>query len=572
MTDFKLKITQEISSTPEQLQLPEETAKQTYERTARIMEWLLVNLSQTSKPQALLVTLKGSHPLYDKLEERFQSLPKKAKLATIEEDKETNEEAANMPSSMHIIFNALTKDKLREDANSQSTDAKHITDEINCDAFKFTSLDSERIHAELSQSDFDHNIDTVRSVLTSGTQLGFMTKGNAYGLGLKEQVLMSHDKADLYFAINVSSAFAIRALEEKLNLPLKRIIVHSDMHSGFFKGLSDKQVLECINQNIELTMCSRIWEPILTQLKKFKSSGKFTKKIPIHIFVDTGLNREGFPHNTLKESLAFLEPYLDLLEIKGVMSHFAVTYRPDDAPDPTLDQIQRYHSAYDYIQKTLAAAIPGKLEKCLANSHGVFCHPEAHFDIVRVGTAINDGLWPIKKTQATAESIYGKSLSLKPVLSLRTTLYKFRKLKQGETIHTHDECSDRFTVTRDSVIGIVPTDEYHYPRILPNTKPFVLIKGKQCPILFTELEAVLVDVTDVYNNEEALTVTLIGQDGEASVTASDIANWSTARSPLVVLVQIDERVPRHIVRGAPIVQPETQAVEVSELNNVFRNK
>ena len=82
-----------------------------------------------------------------------------------------------------------------------------------------------------------------------------------------------------------------------------------------------------------------------------------------------------------------------------------------------------------------------------------------------------------------------------------------------------------------------------YPRQLSN-KGRVLIHGKSAPILGRIcMDQFMVDVTDIPQAQELDEVTLLGTDGEASVTVEELGELS-GRFPYEFVCDISKRVPR----------------------------
>ncbi|HEY6262029.1 MAG TPA: alanine racemase C-terminal domain-containing protein, partial [Nitrospiraceae bacterium] len=72
----------------------------------------------------------------------------------------------------------------------------------------------------------------------------------------------------------------------------------------------------------------------------------------------------------------------------------------------------------------------------------------------------------------------------------------------------------------------------------------VLIQGRRAPIVgLVCMDMIMVDVTDLAEVQVGQTATLIGQQGEESIGADEIANW-TGTIPYEVLCGIGSRVPR----------------------------
>src|SRR6478672_9008934 len=106
----------------------------------------------------------------------------------------------------------------------------------------------------------------------------------------------------------------------------------------------------------------------------------------VHVKVDTGMGRLGVRMDQLAEFLSGLKKFQNV-RIDGVLTHFAAA--DDDACQPlTNDQIRRFHEGVAMFREH--GHNPTYLH--LANSAGIYSHPEAWGNLVRPGGVLY-GLW-----------------------------------------------------------------------------------------------------------------------------------------------------------------------------------
>ena len=109
---------------------------------------------------------------------------------------------------------------------------------------------------------------------------------------------------------------------------------------------------------------------------------------------------------------------------------------------------------------------------------------------------------------------------LRAVMSLRSRIMLLKNISKGERLGYG--CT--FETQRDSVIATLPVGyDDGYRRALSN-RGRVIVRGKLAPIVGrVSMDLTLVDVTDVPDVVLDDEVTLLGRDGELSITAEAIA-------------------------------------------------
>jgi alanine racemase len=166
-----------------------------------------------------------------------------------------------------------------------------------------------------------------------------------------------------------------------------------------------------------------------------------------------------------------------------------------------------------------------------ANSAAIVRFPDAHFSLVRPGIMLY-GYHTLPASVPAPD--------LQPVLSLRTTIVQLRTIPRGGTV----SYNGTFVATRPTRIAVLPIGYADgYSRQLSH-RGSVLIQGRRAPIVgLVCMDMIMVDVTDLAPVQVGETATLIGQQGQESIWADEVANW-IGTIPYEVLCGIGSRVPR----------------------------
>ena len=109
---------------------------------------------------------------------------------------------------------------------------------------------------------------------------------------------------------------------------------------------------------------------------------------------------------------------------------------------------------------------------------------------------------------------------IKPALTWKSVVSMVKDVKPGDTIGY----GRSFVVDHPMTIATIPTGYADgYPRLLSN-KGYVLINGKKAPIVGRVcMDQMMVDVTDILDVKYESEVVLIGESGDETITADDLA-------------------------------------------------
>lgn len=262
---------------------------------------------------------------------------------------------------------------------------------------------------------------------------------------------------------------------------------------------------------------------------------------PIHVKIDTGMGRLGFPVETAAQAVARVAQYPGL-RLDGLMTHFADA----DLADPAYarEQIARFDAVAEAVARA-GIKIP---IRHAANSAALIKGPRA------LGTTPagrpSDG--PLYEAVRPGIMLYGcrpdpevDGVALKPVLSLTTKILLLKRVPPNTPI----SYGRTFVTRRESLIAVLPIGYADgYPRALSN-RGTVLIRGRRVPVVGRVcMDLTMVDATEVPAVAEGDDAVLIGSQGEATLPAETVAD---AAGTIVydLLCGIGPRVPRRYHDG-----------------------
>ncbi len=295
-----------------------------------------------------------------------------------------------------------------------------------------------RLYGSIRLSALRHNLSRVRDYSPASKIMG-VVKSNGYGHGLVRIAKSLQSGVD---------AFAVATVDEAVELRDSNIEKPVCALSGFCETVQVSVVqarkIDCViycDEQIEI-------------LRGIRSGNK----VSIWIKVDTGMNRLGFPIQNLSNVLETVDA-MPFLELKGIISHFASADGLDS--DFTSVQIGRFKQCTKGIDT----------DRSIANSAGIVCWKDSHFDWVRPGIMLY-GASPIV-------GMTSKELDLQPVMELHSTIISVKQLRVGDSVGY----GQTWTCTEDSRIGIVGCgygDGYFRSA---SSKSQVLIDGSRADVI-----------------------------------------------------------------------------------------
>jgi alanine racemase len=260
--------------------------------------------------------------------------------------------------------------------------------------------------------------------------------------------------------------------------------------------------------------------------------------LPVHIKIDTGMNRLGVPFDQTKKFFTNLQS-VNFLKVEGVLSHFSsAPLRDKESRNYTADQTKKFKKSLSLVRKLHFD--PPLIH--MANSSAIIEELIPDFTMVRAGLMLY-GAYP-------SDDLKDAHLSLKPVMSLKTHVIQIKTVPPETPI----SYNRTFYTKRESLIATIAIgygDGYHY-RLSNRGK--VLMQGKKLSLVGSVcMDLIMADVTELPGVKPGEEVVLLGRQGEVSISVEEVAQWADT-IPYEILCAISSRVPRVYKKGGTIFE------------------
>lgn len=291
-----------------------------------------------------------------------------------------------------------------------------------------------------------HNINYHKSLLNPGTRMMAMVKANAYGLGSYEIAeFLQHHHID-YLGV----AYADEGVElRKKGITAPIIVMNPEQHS-----------YEAI---IEYSLEPEIYSlRVLELFNDAVQKAGYDERYPIHIKLETGMNRLGFKEADLAPLLQALRH--KNLRVESIFSHLSSSDVPSEK-EFTLRQMAVFRKNSDTLIKNLGY----QPIRHILNSSGITEYTEYQYDMVRIGIGMlgESQNSDIKK-------------QLRPVVSFKTVISQISQVQEGESVGYSRKYKAEHT-TRIATIPVGYADGI--PRLIGNQVGKVGIGKKLAPIV-----------------------------------------------------------------------------------------
>lgn len=363
-----------------------------------------------------------------------------------------------------------------------------------------------RSHDTVLEINLEHlkeNINTYRSLLRPTTKLMCMVKANSYGTGSFEIANSLQNNAVDYLGVAIADE-GKELRQAGITLP---IIVMNPEQSSYST---------VIDYQLEPEIYSiRVLELFLKKLHEKQISARY----PIHLKIESGMNRLGFHESDLPTLVASLKKNPQV-EVKSIFTHLATADIKDEKKYVDY-QLKRFDDSYQYICESLGI----QPIKHALNSPGIVAYPAHQYDMVRLGI----GMY--------GYSEYTEFMNkLRPVVRFRTVISQISEIQSGETV----SYGRRFTADKRTKIATLPVGYADgIRRSLGYGKGAVSVNGMLAPIIGTIcMDMMMVDVSEI-NCQEGDQVTIFGE----SPSLSQVSQWLNT-IPYEVLTSVSYRVKR----------------------------
>lgn len=368
-----------------------------------------------------------------------------------------------------------------------------------------------RAWAEVSVGKLKRNIDTIRELNSSGTEIMAVVKADAYGHGYERVVCCLAEECGIkYFAVsNLDEAIAVREY-----CPSAEILILGYTPPEYAHEISADNIIQGV--------VSREYAEALCR--------NSPDKVRCHIKIDTGMGRIGLRYDRPEDCAAEIAGMMQIdgLSAEGIYTHFAVA---DSSAPENIEYTDRQEK---FITDTYDALVDMGIRlphMHFMNSAATCSRNSSRSTLSRAGIIIY-GLHP--------DISLGIPAGLEPIMELKAVISQVKTVPAGTCI----SYGRTFITPQEMRIATVTIGYADgYSRQL-SSKGEILVHGKRCKIVGRVcMDQLMIDVSDVPEARSGDIVTLIGRDGDDIITADDLAAvYGTIGYEVVC--GISKRVPR----------------------------
>lgn len=364
----------------------------------------------------------------------------------------------------------------------------------------------QKVHQTLLEINLDalaHNLRVYRKQLHPGTKIMAMVKAFAYGSGGSEIAgTLQYHGVD-YLGV----AYADEGVElRKAGISLPIMVMNPEPNA--FDAITE--------HNLE----PEIYSFGLLQAFDQYLQREGMEQYPVHIEIETGMNRLGFDATDMTRLAETLQATVSL-KVVSVFSHLAASEDPGQDAF-TKEQFNLFAGAV----KELEGRLGYSFLRHISNTAALSRHPSLQLDMVRLGI----GLYGVDTAAAM-------NTELETVATLKSTIAQLKRVKKGGAV----SYGRNGKVDRDSVIATVRIGYADgFPRRLGNGKGKVWVAGKLAPVLGTVcMDMFMVDVTDIPGVQEGDDVVIFGRE----LPVQQLADWA-GTIPYEIMTGVSQRVKR----------------------------
>ena len=365
-------------------------------------------------------------------------------------------------------------------------------------------------HATVSRAALHHNLQVLQRELPASAKVLAMVKADAYG----------HGAAHIapWLAGMGVAAFGVATVEEGVALRAAGMAQPIIIMGGFL-GAGERAAEACMAHQLTPVIHSTDG---LDVISKLTSAGPVTA----HLKIDTGMGRLGVRPEALPQVLAVWKK--SGVTLGGVMTHFANA----GTPQVLSEQLQVWDKCVREVRAQLGA-IPWIH---VANSAAILRHVVPQLEAgeslyVRPGIALYG-------SSSYADDL--RHYPLQTVMSVKSQVVLTKQAPAGTPV----SYMGTYRLPKDGRTAVVPigyADGYPWSA---QGKAEVLVRGRRVKVAGRiTMDMIMLDISDHPDVMVGDEVVLVGTQGNAAITADDVAAWAGTIS-YEIMCRVSPRVPR----------------------------
>ncbi len=375
-----------------------------------------------------------------------------------------------------------------------------------------------RVYASIDLDAIYNNVKNLKANTATGTKMIAVIKTDGYGHGAVPIAKVLDDLVWGYAVATCEEGLVLRQNGIK-----KPVLILGYTHQSRYEDLIEQDIMPAIYTYEDAEKLSAYAE-------------KKGKRAKVHIKIDTGMSRIGFPANDETIEVITAITKLPGIETDGIFTHFFAS----DAADKS-EALKQFRLFKNITDKLKERGIDIPIKHC-SNSAAIIDMPEVNMDCVRAGIAMY-GMYP-------SDEVDKSKIKLTPAMSLKSHIIHLKELEKGVGVGY----GATYVTERKTLVATIPVGYGDgYKRSLSN-KGYVLIHGQRAPIIGRVcMDQFMVDVTEVNGIKRGDEVTLLGKDGTCEITAEEMAELAGGTFNYEIVCDIGKRVPRVFVKDGKVV-------------------
>ena len=369
-----------------------------------------------------------------------------------------------------------------------------------------------------------HNYETIREYVSPQSEIMAVVKAGAYGHGVENVVKEFTNCGCNYFAVsNLEEAMQVRSANDNC-----AILILGYTPPEYAGALA----LNNISQSV-------FNEEYASRLSKAAVDSGL--QVNIHVKVDTGMGRLGFLFSDSIEHASSIETVANVCKLpglfpEGIFTHFSSA---DEKGDGEVFTRIQYDLFCTFIRELEFEGVKFALRHC-CNSAATILYPEMHMDAVRPGIILY-GLTPSPNLKGI--------LNLKPALAMETVVSMVKEVTLDSPVSYGRKY---YTGNKTVKVATIPVGYADgYCRCTSNDVQ-VKIGNEFAPVIGAVcMDQCMVDVTNIENIKDGMTVTIIDSDISSPLSVDALA-LKSGKINYEIICGINKRVSRVYIRGEKI--------------------